>query len=145
MINTREFHVEHLASLNKREVYKAFHGLDEQYTKLSSSENVVMYTICDDDRPIAVVGANMVWPGFMMAWGILSDDIVKKPIAFTKEIKRLFDVHFEELSLYRVSMEVKADFCPGVKWMRLLGFDLEGTMKKWGPDKSDYYLFARVC
>jgi hypothetical protein len=144
MIKTCEFHVEHLGMMKKRDVYKAYTDLNERYAALSSSQGVFMYTVFDGDSPIAIVGGNLVWEGFLTCWGILSDAVTKHPIAFTKEIRRLIRVHIEELKLYRLSMEVKADYLMGVRWANALGFECEGTMKKWGPDKSDYCLFARV-
>lgn len=144
MIKTKKFLVEHLDQIQPRAVYNSFPWIKEQYTKLSSSPLVIMYTIFNENTPIAIVGCNHVWDGFYQAWGVLSESVTKVPISFTKEVKRLVDIHFKELKLHRMTMEVRADFCAGLRWPRAFGFSSEGVMRQWGPDKSDYVLFSRI-
>ena len=32
----------------------------------------------------------------------------------------------------------------GMRFAEFLGFEIEGLMRGYGPDKSDYYLMAKV-
>ena len=39
---------------------------------------------------------------------------------------------------------VKSNFKTGLRFAEFLGFKNEGLMRGYGPDKSDYYLMAKV-
>lgn len=44
----------------------------------------------------------------------------------------------------RVEATTGANFANGCRWLKLLGFEFEGVMKKYNLDGSDMALFARI-
>ena len=56
----------------------------------------------------------------------------------SKEVKELMIEH----GFWRVAATVRVDFPAGASYLRYLGFQREGRMKKHEPDKTDSYLYA---
>lgn len=53
--------------------------------------------------------------------------------------------HFmKELGLLRVHTTIRADFSTAEKWIKILGFEKEGLMRKFGPEGEDHFLFSKV-
>lgn len=46
---------------------------------------------------------------------------------------------------HRVEIHVRADFPPASRWAMRLGFVCEGVEIAYGPDRADYWRFARVA
>ena len=67
-----------------------------------------------------------------------------KPFAVAKYSSQLLQHVIEENKLTRVQASVHVDDKQAVRYVEWLGFENEGLMKKFGPDGSDYYRFARV-
>jgi RimJ/RimL family protein N-acetyltransferase len=51
----------------------------------------------------------------------------------------------EDNDLQRIQASVHANDKQAIRYVEWLGFENEGLMKKFGPDGSDYYRFARVA
>lgn len=90
-----------------------------------------------------VAGLDIFHPGVAEGWAIITPNISKYPIAYTKKMIKVVDTTMEHFDLHRLQIIVK---CRGdlVKWAISLGFEIEGTMKKFGKDKSDYYIMGRI-
>ena len=50
----------------------------------------------------------------------------------------------DDASLKRIQASVHTNDQQAIRYVEWLGFENEGLMKKYGPDGSDYYRFARV-
>ena len=46
--------------------------------------------------------------------------------------------------IWRLQTAVKADFKIGIRFAEFLEYRKEGLMVGYGPDKTDYYLMARI-
>ena len=104
-------------------------------------EQVGGVTAFDGDTPIGVAGILPMWSGTGLAWALLGLGWRKHARAITNEIIRVLD----ETELHRIELAVKVDFDAGKRWAKRLGFVLETPVAhKWGPDKLDYSIFARV-
>lgn len=101
-------------------------------------------TIMHDDIVLGIFGGYYITKGCLQAWAILSEDITKYPIAFHKAVLKLINNSLYKLDNHRIQFSVKSDYDKGIKWALSLGFNIEGIMQKYGPDKSDYVLMARV-
>lgn len=102
-------------------------------------------TFMSMDQPVAILGGYFLNPATFQVWGILSDEVQRCPVAFHKAVKSMVDSRMGMNGVCRMQMSVRADYEMGQKWARALGFLPEGRMVKYGPDGSDYYLFARVA
>jgi len=94
-----------------------------------------------DGVPIACAG--MVEGALAIGgmWAILSEDARRHMLTLTRAGLRM-------LALYhyrRVETNVPVDFIAGCRWIGILGFECEGVMRKYAPDGSDQYRYARVA
>lgn len=103
------------------------------------------FTFVLDEKPIAVIGWNHLSPRVLQAWGYLSEDVKKKPISFHKAVKNLILFGFFKTKVQRIQISVRCDYTEGYNWARALGFECEAVMRHYGPNRSDYFLFARYA
>ncbi len=96
-------------------------------------------------EPIAIFGWPVIHPGVACIWGLVSELVRECPIAFHKACLNILSNLFKELKLHRLHMTVKDGYSEGMDWAEAIGFQYEGTMKKYGPDGSDYCIFARYA
>jgi hypothetical protein len=96
------------------------------------------------DEPIAMFGAKQICRGSFQVWAFTTDLVRKYPLAFHKKVLELIQWWFDNAQLRRMQMSVRVGYTEGWNWSHALGFKCEGTMKKYGTDGTDHWLFARV-
>lgn len=103
-------------------------------------------TLHIDSKPILIAGVYPVWDvlGVGAIWACVSEEAYKYPLALTKNVKAFIERNAQDLGYWRLDFTVRCDYPKGVKWARLLGFDIEATLKQFGLDKSDYYIMTRL-
>jgi RimJ/RimL family protein N-acetyltransferase len=143
MIKIIGFQEWHISAIEKKWIYSGDPELEKHFLAASKSESCCMYTVVIENRPIAILGLTKLWSGVGEIWGIISDNVKEKPVAFHKAVLRMIRLHAEKLNLRRLSLEVRADYPEGLRWAKSLGFEEEGYFKKYGPDGADYKIFAR--
>ena len=79
----------------------------------------------------------------------LVPDDVKMPVTVTysdviRLIKKRMDLLCVNNKIWRLQTAVKADFKIGIRFAEFLEYKKEGLMVGYGPDKTDYYLMARI-
>lgn len=126
---------EHLAQIELRECFAG----EERPTQAPNAVTMIV-----DGVPIAIFGGYRVGSGIYQLWGLVSDRVKDYPASFHRCVKLMLNYHIDSLKLRRVQLSVKVGFVVGWKWAKSLGFACEGIMKSYGPDGSDYWLFARV-
>ena len=138
---------------NKGDVYNLYDvksmfandpGVYERIESSFDKPSVFAKTLCDEFGIVAIFGGNLLWSGCMEIWSVTSNKVRLYPLSYTKAClqyllwaKREFKIHrFQASGLCSVkSLE---------GWFATLGFHIEGTMEKYGPDGSDFYLYART-
>jgi hypothetical protein len=78
-------------------------------------------------RPIACGGYSDLWPGRAEVWATLTDGAKPHAIRLTKAVRRSLDIHPAE----RIEATVLAAFEPGLRWIKMLGFEEEGLRKRY--------------
>jgi hypothetical protein len=48
------------------------------------------------------------------------------------------------LKVHRVEASTALGWPPGKRWLEMLGFESEGVLRAYGPDRRDFLRFARV-
>jgi hypothetical protein len=99
----------------------------------------------DDSKVYGCAGFHEMWPGVCEAW------------LHAKEYKHFHSNMFMIIwyirgaikvlhvsGFYRIQAAIKADELKSRKLVEVLGFKYEGLMKKYGPDKSDFIMYAKV-
>ena len=104
---------------------------------------------CAGPRPVSQVvfaaGLWLLWPGVAEAWALFTPAVRELTWQVVKAIKKGLEDLTVGLKLHRIQAEVRAEFVPGQKLMRVLGFNQEGPpMRKYGPDGADYLRYVRI-
>ena len=102
------------------------------------------YTLLDNNVPICSGGIIPTWLGNAQGWVISSKRIFKNKIRAARLIRERTDLLCANNKIWRLQTAVKADFKIGIRFAEFLGFNKEGLMVGYGPDKTDYYLMARI-
>ena len=136
MIDILPYHPEHLQRIKLKDVYKS-EGIREVTGHA--------ITVFIDQIPVAILGWSVLSDGVIGVAALLSDEIRRKPIGFHKKVLSLIDNFLAQPSVRRMQFTVKTGYTEGWKWALSLGFKCEGIMRKYGPDGSDYWLFARCA
>ena len=144
MIKIVPFAPEHLDQVEKRWCYADDEGIDSITLGLYYSGNSHLLSLVSDDGIVAILGGSLIWQGNMFFWAILSELVLKYPKDTHKTIKKLIESYARGLNLRRGQIDVRADFDEGNRWAEALGFEFEGTMKKYGPGGADHNLYARL-
>jgi hypothetical protein len=136
MIRIVEFQPEHIEQIELKPCHR---------TELKD-KTVTTYaiTFLKEDRPIAIFGGYCPLEGVMQFWGMVSDGVRECPVAFHKTCKSFLEFYQSKYTLRRMQINVRVDYPEGYRWAKALGFELEGVMKKYGPDGTDYALFGRT-
>ena len=102
------------------------------------------FTLLDNNVPICSGGIIPTWMGNAQGWVLSSKRIFRNKIKAARLIKERTDLLCANNKIWRLQTAVKADFKIGIRFAEFLGFNNEGLMVGYGPDKTDYYLMARI-
>lgn len=136
MIQVIPFKPEHLDQIELKE---NFNRSDCPQTVMNTA-----FTFTRDGHILAIIGGFPFVPGVIHFWAFLSKHIRKYPLDFQKEVLKMLDWYETNEKPRRIQFEVRADYDMGCRWAESLGMQREGLMRKWGPDGSDHYLYARI-
>lgn len=115
------------------------HLLDETYINqlIDYGES---YSLLVDGKVIGCGGVCDITPKRGFVWALVSKDAGKHLLKATRIVKSYLD----DKDYRRLETGVKTDFIAGHRWVKMLGFEREGTMRKWGEDGNDYDMYART-
>lgn len=99
------------------------------------------YTMTCDGVPIACAGVQEAWNNRGVAWALISTDAGLHMHAVTRAV-RMYLTQFAKWN--RVEAYVDVRFTAGERWIKMLGFKIEGVMREFTPEGSDTYLCARL-
>lgn len=102
------------------------------------------FTAMEGDTVVGVGGIKPLWPGVGEAWAIFPKDVAK----YGRQIYRVSRERLREIEsafgYWRVQATARCDWDAAVCFLLALKFKAEGRLTKYGPDRSDYFLMARV-
>jgi len=84
------------------------------------------------------------WEGTAHCWIWDTPAVHKYPLAVHKLIVRAIRYLEQDCGVWRISCDVRCGNARAERWVELLGFRKEASMKKFGPDGSDFSLYARI-
>lgn len=111
---------------------------------LSNEKDIVGYTLMDDDVILGMGGVHNMWDGVGEAWLVISEYGFDKPRTIAKWTNVMFDVVQEEYGYKRIQAAVSLKDNDALRFVKWMGFEEEGVMRKYGPDGSDYARYAKV-
>ena len=115
-------------------------GLDLDMDMTDLSAKGLAFTGEVDGKVIGMAGVIPMWNGRAIAWALLAGDSGKHFPHIHKAIKRFLD----DVPFNRVEATVDVGFKQGSRWVKMLGFELEGYMKAYRPNGGDSLLYAKV-
>lgn len=104
------------------------------------SEAGLAFTGLVDDKPIIMAGLVHEWPGRATAWAVVGADAGPHFAAIHRAAH-----HFLVRAPYRrIEAHVDVGFEAGVRWVKMLGFEMEAYLRAFRPDGADMLQFVRI-
>jgi len=97
-------------------------------------------TLIHDDEVLAMWGAEEAWQGRVIVWALLSESAGQAMTVIHRHLVKFL----KRLDARRLETYVDVGFAPGHRWVKMLGFEVEGYMKSFRPNGDDMVLYARV-
>jgi RimJ/RimL family protein N-acetyltransferase len=101
-------------------------------------------TIEKDGHILAITGLGIVIPGMAEIWSITGVAANKFKLMFASASVLIIDFWINKHNLHRLQANVYSKHTDAIKLIEWLGFEYEGTMKKFGFIKENFYLYART-
>ena len=94
-------------------------------------------------RVVGACGIFEEWRGRGRCWALFSCRIPAGAwLTITRATRRVLD-ETQAAGMRRIEATVDAEFGPGIRWVRLLGFKVEGYAEGYSPEGWDHLLYAR--
>ena len=98
------------------------------------------WTAEDDGRVVMCGGLLPQWENRALAWALIGENAGAHFAMIHRHVKQ-----FLTLCPYRrIEAHVDVGFAAGVRWMKMLGFELEAYKKAFRPDGPDMLEFVRI-
>ena len=94
-------------------------------------------------KPVAVFGVVDVWDGVAEMWLNCEERLRKYGKTMTRAAQIYADYIVISRNLHRLQITVRCADLRAVRWGLALGFEIEGVMKKYGADGSDFFMMSR--
>jgi hypothetical protein len=131
-------HYDDFAIQDAQSHFKAFLG-NRKYRDAMILSGPAYAGLCDG-RVMAIAGISEQWEGRGIAWSLLSPNIGHHFIEIHRAVVRAL----AQTHMRRIEAHVDPTFNSAVRWIQMLGFTYEGTMKRFDPDGRDMDLYARI-
>ena len=99
-------------------------------------------TVISHGVPMGIFGMVPIWDGLAELWFIPDEALRIYPLFMTKSARRFIDICAISKCLHRMQITVRCDHRQAVGWAKTIGFKTEGTMSKYGPDQSDFFMMS---
>lgn len=108
------------------------------FTELA--EKGLVWTVEHDGVILGIGGLEPQWENRATVFALLSDDSGPHFKAIHSAVVEFLD----NAPYRRVEATVDVGFKQGNRWVKMLGFELEGYMRAYRPDGADMLLYARI-
>ncbi len=143
-MHVETFKIEHLDKIKPIGYNGMFQSMCESIRQYDQIGKIIAFSLIHEDEIILIGGIYEIWEGVGEAFSIMSKSAIKYPKSLYASFSRSFETGIKIGRYRRVQSMVKADFKEGIRFIERLGFKREGLLKSWAPDKSDYYIYARI-
>lgn len=131
--------------MDRAEIFATRHtdNLDsiiEQVTSYSAAAAIALH----NDKPAAACGIMELWPGVWSPWMFATDSWSFVSAAVSKYAKGYLTTFAENKGMHRAQVYSLATHSDAHTWLEWLGFEREALLKKFGRNKEDFYLYAKV-
>lgn len=112
--------------------------MDQDLTPLA--EEGLAVTLEQDGKILLIGGVFPQWENRALLWAFVDKDAGQHFTAVHKETLRFID----RVPFRRLESSIDVGFKEGIRWMGMLGFEIEGYMRAYRPDGADMLLYARI-
>ncbi len=126
--------------INGRHMSMSLLVFDDDVRLLACNEQYVVI----EDEVVACFGLTFDSEGVYKIWAIISDEARGHGRLMIKFMRSTIASAYEKLGIHRLTAVVRADMPEYSRFIELLGFDYEGTMRKASPNKTDLKVYGRL-
>lgn len=101
------------------------------------------YTLMIDGYPEASGGITMLTERIGECWFLIPVGS-QHDLVISRHLYRMLEIIIRNNDFNRLQSFIVEGFAEGVKLVERLGFALEGTLKKYGPNGENMHLYARI-
>lgn len=98
------------------------------------------FTGVDGDRIVICAGLVPLWPGRSSLWALLSVHAAKFMLAIHRATLRFLATRTDR----RIEATCATGFKEAHRWLEMLGFTREGTLRGFTPEGFDHDMYSRV-
>lgn len=123
----------------------ATHWLDtiDCFAEQCMAANGVNYCVlADDGEPIAMGGVAIFQPMVGTAWMVGTERMIEKKLEVTRASKNIIKTCLDSGLMHRVHAFASGLHYRTHPWLRVIGFNSESVLHKWGKNGEDFILFA---
>lgn len=102
------------------------------------------FTALYGNTVIMIVGVYPLWTGVADIFMVATTHLHDHKFHFHRTTQRFLRYSAIKLKLWRYQCYVCALNVLAIKWIEACYFTNEGRLKKFGPDKLDYFIYGRV-
>lgn len=140
------FHPKHLevAEIREHEM-GVLKGITDSYKRLEllQKQSNESFTLFKDGRIIGCCGFIMTMPGVAEIWMIPTVYVKTAKVSFIKSVRLLIEVLAKGYKVHRAQTHCSIDDLHD-RWMKSLGFQCEGVLRKFTHLKEDQKLWSRI-
>lgn len=93
-------------------------------------------------RPCGIIGVSPMWPGLWSAWSFGTDDWPKAVMELSRYGRSVLEPFVRARGAHRVQCESHIDHIEAHRWLMAMGATVEGRLRAYGRDGSDYLQFS---
>jgi RimJ/RimL family protein N-acetyltransferase len=93
-------------------------------------------------RPVGIVGVTPIWSGVWSIWSFGTAEWPKGVLSMTRFGVRVLRPYILERGAHRLQCESRIDHHDAHRWLKACGARVEGTLRRYGRDGTDYLQFA---
>ena len=102
------------------------------------------WTAMKTGKPLLCFGIRPAWKNVGEAWLLPGKDIGDYAISVVRYSRKFFTELLRNGEYARIHITVRADNDTALKFAKVLGFEVEGIMRNFGPDGVSCYMMARI-
>lgn len=102
------------------------------------------FTVCKDELILACGGVIHHWNGRGELWIIMSFWLNRSDMLFLHRTVKKFLDDCHTSGYARLEASVLQEFAAGHKWLKMLGFEAEGVMRRYDPAGKDHVSYAKI-
>jgi len=117
------------------------HGDSENLLRLCDTA----WSLSDGTYSFGVLGYVTVRPGYAVGWAMFDQSVANiSSVELTRKIQSGLQVRMAREGLCRMESSIDVTDSTALRWARLLGFEIEGLMRKSSSINTDQWLIARI-